>query len=96
MGVGKGMSLTGVTVVALKVLTTNEQPPQSRVLVVVKFERKTVLVASGGSSKTGSRVVHVDCADAWNAAKRDRQKTVMKAMINEWSLGRGQAWVVQD
>ena len=85
------MSHTGVLVVALKVLTTNEQPPQSRVLVEVMVERKTVLVASKGSSKTGCRVVHVDCADAWNAAKRDRQKTVMKAMANRWSFGRGQA-----
>ena len=90
------MSLTGVLIVALKVLTTNEQPPQSRVLVEVMVERKTVLVASKGSSKTGCRVVHVDCADAWNAAKRDRQKTVKKAIANRWSLGRGQALVVKD
>ena len=89
---GKEMSLTGVLVVALKVLMTNEQPPQSRVLVVVKVERKTVLVASGGSAKTGCRVVHVDCADAWNAAKRDRQKTVMKAIAKMLSLGRGKLW----
>ena len=81
---------------ALKVLTTNEQPPQSTVLVEVMVERKTVLVASKGSSKTGCRVVHVDCADAWNATKREMQKTVMKAIANRWCLGRGQALLVKD
>lgn len=60
---GTGRSLTGVVTTALNVLTTNEQPPQSTELVEVMVERKTVLVASKGSSKTGCRVVHVDCAD---------------------------------
>ena len=39
-----------------------------------------MLVASNGSAKTGCRVVHVDCADAWNAARRVRQKAAGKAM----------------
>lgn len=40
-----------------------------------------MLVASNGSSKTGCRVVHVDCADARNAARRERQKKMVKAMV---------------
>lgn len=68
---------------ALKVLTTREQPAQSTELVEVMVERYIVLVASSGNSKTGCRVMHVDCADAWNAARRDRQKTVVKAICNE-------------
>ena len=90
------MSLTGVLSMALKVLTTNEQPPQPTVLVEVTVERKTVLVASKGSSKTGCRVEHVDCADAWKAAKRERQKTLIKAITNRCSLVRGQALAVKD
>ena len=91
------MSLTGVLIMALNVLTTNEQPPQPTVLVEVTVERKTVLVASKGSSKTGCRVVHVDCADTWKAAKRERQKTLIKAMTdNSWSVGGGQALAVKD
>ena len=53
-----------LTTTALKVLTTNEQPAQSTELVEVMVERKTVLVAFNCSSKTGCRVVQVDCADA--------------------------------
>ena len=94
------MSLTGVLSMALKVLTTNEQPPQPTVLVEVTVERKTVLVASKGSSKTGCRVEHVDCADAWKAAKRERQKTLIKAITNRCRTGsgsdRGQALAVKD
>lgn len=45
-----------------------------------------MLVACNGSSKTGCRVVQVDCADARKAARRDRQKTVVKAMIMRWIL----------
>ena len=73
-------SYTGVVITALKVLTTNEQPSQSSVLVEAMVERKTVLVPSNGSSKTGWRVVHVDCAFAWRAAKRDTMKVVTKTM----------------
>lgn len=76
---------------ARKVRTTNEQPAQSTVLVEVTVERKTVLVASSGNSKTGCRVVHVDCADAWKAARRDRQKMVVKAMAARLILSSGAA-----
>ena len=73
--------LTGVVSTALKVLTTNAQCAQSTELVVVTVERYTVLVASNGSSKTGCSVVHVDCAEALNAARRKRKKKVMGAAI---------------
>lgn len=72
--------LTGLVRMAMKVLTTNEQPSQSTELVVVMVESKTVLVPFNGASKTGCRVVHVDCADAWNATRRNGQRNVMKAI----------------
>jgi len=49
-------------VIALKVLTTNEQPKQSSELVEVIVVSKIVLVPSSGTSKTGFRVVHDDWA----------------------------------
>ena len=75
---------------ARKVLVTNEQPT---VLVEVMVERKTVLVASSGSSKTGCRVVHVDCADARKAARSDRQKTVVRVIVAIWGFSSGLALV---
>ena len=59
-------------------LTTKEQPEQSRELVVVTVDPKTVLVASNGSSKTGFRVVHVW---AWTLREKIKAAAAIRKFI---------------
>lgn len=71
---------TGVLMIALKVLTTSEQPPQSTELVEVIVEAKAVLVASSGNSKTGCNVVHV-WAYTFNKKNRTSSRLVIGIII---------------
>lgn len=48
---------TAVSTMALKVLTTREQPEQSTELVEITVLSKTVLVPSRGNANTGCNVV---------------------------------------
>ena len=54
-----------------------------------------MLVASKGCSKTGCRVVYVDCADTPRAARRERQQKTVKAMAVRLNRDRVQALVAK-
>lgn len=96
---------TDALTMALNVLTTKEQPEQSRELVEVMVVSKTVLVASSGSSKTGCNVVHVVCACTLNIMKENSTCSVEKCILggtlleldrDEVESRRRETWDVRD
>lgn len=72
---------TAVSIMALKVLTTREQPEQSTELVEVTVLSKTVLVPSSGNANTGCDVVQVVWPCALVAAKRVERRTIANIIL---------------